>query len=319
MKTIRPCRRRTLALALLTLIPAVGAAAQSREAEGVPIRITVTAVAKEAGRETPSLAKEDFLVYQDRGRRRVLDAVRLSGERNKIDLYVFVDESTRSNLTLDYSEIGSFVKEMPAGSRVGVLYARNGTFSVAQELTTDRQAALKALRKPLGSAVGSGGIYLSLAELGKRLPPSADRRRVVIFLGSGIDVLRGRGESSSAINPDLDVAINHLAASEVLVYPIYVAPAPEVMSNLALVANGQSCLKKLASETGGEPFWEGFGTPVTMKPFLDDVSRDLNNQYWVTFAAKPTKKPDYAEIRVRTEVSGVRVIGPERVFVPTGR
>jgi len=311
--------RRAPAFMLLAFAVCASAAPQAREAEGVPIRIAVTAVAKEEGREPPSLVKEDFLVYQDRGRRRVLDAVRLSGERNKIDLYIFVDDATRSNVTLDFREIGSFVGELPASARVGVIYARNGTFSVAQELTHDREAALKTLRKPLGSVAANGGIYLSLAELGKRLPPSPDRRRAVILLSSGIDVLRGRSESSSGVNPDLELAINHLAESEVLVYPIYVSPAAEVLSNLALVANGQSCLKRLATETGGEAFWEGFGTPVTMKPYLDDVSRDLKNQYWVTFAAKPSKKPDYAEIRVKTEVSGVRVIGPERAWVPAGR
>lgn len=319
MRLTRLHRAPALVLPLLAFAVCAGGAPQVREAEGVPIRITVTAAAKEAGREVPGLAKEDFLVYQDRGRRRVLDAVRLSGERNKIDLYIFVDDATRSNVTLDFGEISNFVRELPAAARVGVLYARNGTFLVAQELTTDREAALKTLRKPLGSVAGSGGIYLSLAELGKRLPPSADRRRAVVFLGSGIDVLRGRGETNPGVNPDLDLAINHLTASEVVVYPIYVSPAPEILSNLALVANGQSCLKKLATETGGEAFWEGFGTPVTMKPFLDDVSRDLNNQYWVTFAAKPAKKPDYAEIRVKTELSGVRVIGPTRVFVPAGK
>ncbi len=57
----------------------------------------------------------------------MLDAVRLSGQSNKIDLYIFVDEASRSNLTLDYREIGGFVGQLPASARVGVLYARNGT------------------------------------------------------------------------------------------------------------------------------------------------------------------------------------------------
>lgn len=306
-----------LALALLTIAFCTAAAAQQQPADaGAPVRITVTVASHEKGLEPPPLSKADFLIYQGRDRRRVLESVRQSGDNNKLDFYILIDEAIQSDVTLNYRELGNFVRELPASARVGVLYALNGTVQIPQDLTDDREAALKALRIPLGRIGAGGGIYLSLADLAKRLPPSPDRRRAILFLSSGIDLFRGVRDTSPGLNPDLDVAIGRLNRSGITVYPIYVSPAAHFGGSLFLVSNGQSCLARLADETGGEAYFQGFGSPVDMKPFLNDLSRHLSNQYLVTFAAKPGKKSGYVSIRVHTELSGVEVTGPSTVFVP---
>lgn len=306
------------ALALLPLISFAAAAQQKPAAEGVPVRITVTAVAREKSQEPPPLSKDDFLIYQGHDRRRVLDAVRQSGDNNKLDLYILVDEAIDTDVTLDYRELGDFVRELPSTARVGVLYALNGTFTRVQ-LTDDREAALKALRIPLGRVGAGGGIYLSLVDLAKAIPPSPDRRRAILFLSSGIDLYRGVRDTTPGLNPDLDVAIDRLNRSGVTVFPIYVSPAAHFARSLYLVSNGQSCLARLATETGGEAYFQGFNTPISMKPFLEEMARHLANQYLVTFSSRAGKKSGYESIRVRTELSGVEITGPSRVFVPIAK
>jgi hypothetical protein len=305
-----------LPLALLALFWSGPAAAQAPAGEGVPVRITVTAVEKEKSQEPPALAKADFLIYQGHERRPVLSAVRQQGADNKLDLYIVLDEAIQSDVSLAYRDIGDFVRELPSTARVGVFYARNGTVDIPRDLTDDREAAIKALRLPLGRIEAGGGIYLSLADLAKRLPPATDRRRAILFLSSGIDLFRGVQDSYPGNNPDFGEAVNRLARSGVTVFTIYVSPAAHFSRNLFLTTNGQSCLSEMAGETGGEAYFEGFGTPVSMQPFLQEMARHLAHQYVVTFSAKPRKKSGYESIRVTTELSGVEVTGPSIVYVP---
>ena len=316
MKLITVNRASLSTLALFTIASTAAAAPQAPAAEGVPVRITVTAVSREKGQEPPELKKDDFLIYQNHQRRPVLDFVRQSGDNNKLDVYVVVDDAVQTDVTLDYRDIGNFVHELPSTARVGVGYALNGSVAMSKDLTDNREAVVKALRIPLGRIGAGGGVYLSLADLAKRLPDSPDRRRAVLFLSSGIDLYRGLRDSEAALNPDLQLAIDHLNRSGVTVYTIYVAPAAHFSRSLFLVSNGQSCLARLADETGGEAFFEGFITPVSMKPFLEEIGRHLNNQYVVTFAAKQGKKSGYEAIHVSTELSGVELTGPTGVYVP---
>ena len=304
-----------LPLALVTAFSAVAAAQQTPAAEGIPVRITVTAVSREKGQEPPALTKEDFLVYQNHQRRPVLEAVRQTGPADKLDLYVIVDDSISSDVTLNYPDVKNFISELPSTARVGVGYALNGMVTVAQDLTDNRDAAMKKLRIPFGRIGAAGGIYISLADFAKRPPPDANRRRAILFLSSGIDLYRGYRDSYASLNTDLQTAINRLNRSGITVYSIYVSPAAHFLRNLFLVSNGQDCLSRLADETGGEAYFQGFQTPVEMKPFLNEMLQHLNNQYVVTFAAKPVKKSQYAGIRVATEVSGVDVTGPDEVYV----
>ena len=304
-----------LPLALVTAFSAAVLAQQAPASEGVPVRITVTAVSREKGQEPPALSKSDFLIYQGRDRRPILDAVRQTGTANKLDLYILVDDASDSNVTLNYPDVKSFVSELPSTARVGVAYARNGTITVAQDLSDNPDAAMKTLRIPIGRSGAAGGIYFSLADMAKRLPPDPERRRVILLLSSGIDLFRGYRDSAPGLNPDLNTAINQLSRSGITVYSIYVSPASHFLGNLFLINNGQSCLSRLADETGGEAYFQGTMTPISMKPFLSEMLQHLNNQYLVTFGARPGKKSGYAGIRVTTELSGVDVTGPDQVYI----
>jgi hypothetical protein len=316
MRIITFNRANALMLGLLTFAYAASAAPQAAPAEGVPVRITVTAVSKEKGQEPPALSKDDFLIYQNHKRRPVLNVVPATSDSNKLDLYILVDENIATDVTLNYRDIGNFIHELPSSARVGVLYALDGTVTGTRDATDNRDAAVKALRIPLGRIAAGGGVFLSLGDLAKRLPALPDRRRAILFLSSGIDIYRGYMDTYPSLNPDLETAINRLDRNGITVFPIYISPAGHFQRSLYLVGNGQSCLSYLADETGGEAFFQGFNTPVDMKPFLDEIGRHLNSQYLVTFAAQPGKKSGYESIHATTELSGVEVRGPARAYVP---
>ena len=307
-----------LGLAVLLVLPVASSAAasQSSPAEGAPVGITVTAEMKHNKGDVPNLQKEDFMVYQGRERRPVLSAV-LQGEQNSpLDFYVLIDENTSQSISLDYKSLSAFLRELPADSRVGVFYALNGSANPGLEPTTDHEAAIKALRLPLGRIGAGGGFFLSLEDLAKRMPFDPGRRRAVLLLSSGIDLYRGFTDTTPGLNPDLAVAVDHLNRNNITVYSIYVSPAGFFSPSSFLVGNGQSCLTYLGEATGGEAFFQGFETPVNMTPLLDDLGARLRNQYLVTFVAKPRKKAGLEDLHVKTEVNGVELRGPTQVYAP---
>ena len=291
------------------------AVAQGNDA-GTPVRTTVTAASKDKNENLPPLEKRDFMVYEGKSQRPVLNVVQQKGPEDKLDLYIVVDDSINTSVALNYPDVKNFVHELPTPARVGLLYTYNGTIQVVQDLTDDRDAALNKLRIPRGTNGVAGGIYLSLADLAKRLPNVPGRRYAILFLSSGIDSFRGLRSTSPGINPDLDLAIDRLNRAGITVYSIYVSPATHFGQSFWLVSNGQSCLSRLAAETGGEAYFQGFATPISMKPFLDEMQRHLANQYLVTFAATPRNKGAFVGLKVRTEVSGVELNSASRAWVP---
>ena len=300
---------------VLSAAGAAGARAQSSVQQGVPASVIVTVTGRER-EEPPPMQKDDFLVYQGKDRRPVLSAVPQTGADNKIDFYVVVDDTSENQLALRYPEISSFLRELPGPSQFAVLYARNGTVIVGQELTADREAAIKKLRLPIGRIGATGGIYLSVVDVAKRIQLSPGRRAAILLLSNGIDTFRGVRASTPGLNPDLDAAVSAAQRKGIIVYSIYVAPSSHFYRSLFLVNNGQACLARLGDETGGEAYFSGTITPINMQPFLDELARHLGHQYVVTFAAQPVKKTGLYPIKVRTEVSGAEVDAPSNALIP---
>src|SRR5271154_3275735 len=127
-----------LSLAAAAIFPA-GAGAQTPAAAqasanngGIPVRMTVTATSKEKNQQPPALAQQDFLVYEGKDRRPILNVVPQTGADDKLDLYIVVDDSIDTAVSLNYPDVGKFVRELPTPVRVGVVYTANGTVQVAQ-------------------------------------------------------------------------------------------------------------------------------------------------------------------------------------------
>ena len=65
-------------------------------------------------------------------------------------------------------------------------------------------------------------------------------------------------------------------------------------------------------------FYLGPGSPVSLKPYLDEIAEHLSNQYLLTFAASGGGKGKYQSVKVKTEAPEVEFLVPSAVFVPPG-
>ena len=321
-------RNRVLGLVALVAVAAVvGPLSELAQAQGAasgaPVRVTVTAVGHK-GADPASVTKEDVQVRQKNERRPVLSWTPAyakasaggpaQGQQAGLDLLVLIDDSLDSSVGIQLDSLAKFVRSLPPTTRVAVAYARNGTADLRQNLTDDHEAAAKALRITLGNPGAGGSPYLSLIDLLNRIPPGSNRR-AVLFISDGIDLFRGVSGSSPGSNFDLQRAIDRAQRVNVNVFTLYASGAGRLRRNSFLVGNGQSSLSRLAAETGGDGFFQGFGTPVSFEPFLEDLNQMLEHQYVLTFSAQPGAKSSYQPLKVTTEVPGVELIAPARVWV----
>ncbi len=299
-------------VAVAALVAPLAGVAQS--ASGVPVKVTVTAVGHK-GADPASVTKEDVQVRQKNDRRPVISWVSAQDQKIGLDLIVLVDDALDSSVGIQLDPLAKFIRSLPSDTRVAVAYARNGTIDLRQNLTDDHEAAAKALRITLGTPGAGGSPYLSLIDLLNRIPPGSNRR-AVLFISDGIDLFRGVSGSSPGSNFDLQRAIDRAQRVNTQVFTLYASGAGRLRRNSFLVGNGQSSLSRLAAETGGDSFFQGFGTPVSFEPFLDDLDQMLRHQYVLTFSAKPGAKSGYQPLKVTTEAPGVELIAPQRVWVP---
>ena len=112
----------------------------------------------------------------------------------------------------------------------------------------------------------------------------------------------------------MDTAIEHAQRAGVVVFTIYASGVGHSGHSFWSITWGQNYLSQLAEQTGGEAYFQGFQTPISLSPYLDDLSHRLNQQYLLGFFPKAEKKAGFQRIRLRTEVPDVDLVGQESVY-----
>jgi hypothetical protein len=286
-------------------------AQQAASSGGVPVRVVVTVEARH-GKEIPVINREDVMVHQGRDRAQVTGWLPLQGDRAGLELFLLLDDASDMSLGSQLDDLRRFINAQPATTAISVGYMRNGTVDIVQNLTTDHASAAKALRLPLGSVGAYASPYLSVVDLIKRWPESPVRREI-LMISNGIDPLGG-GPS----NPYLDSAIEQAQRDRVLIYTIYATGVGHLGHSFWRFNWGQNNLSRLADETGGEAYFQGFGTPIAFAPYLEDFTNKLDHQYLLTFLAKAGKKAGFQRVKLQTEVPNADLVVPDRVYVPAG-
>lgn len=308
MKKINPIR---MALIFGALALVVGFLANNGLAAAPgTVNLTVTAVGKK-DTSPPLVTKDDVLFYLNKDRTQLADWKH--GE--KLYLAVLIDDSLDSNTASQWNDLKAFLDSQPNNTYVLVAYARNGAAVVAQDFTNDHELAAKALRLPLGSSGAFGSPYLALLDLMKRWPASADRRSVLL-ISSGIDYFRGGFDLRS---PDLDSTISRAQKQNINVWTIYAPDSGHRGRGFFLATRAQSNLSELSDATGAESFYLGAGAPVTIKPYLDELSTHLSNQYLLTFNASGGSKGRFTRAKVSTELGYVEFTHASQVFLPAAK
>jgi VWFA-related protein len=287
-------------------------AARSAPPEPSAVTVTVTAASK---RDAPSHAvkKDDVQLYQGTERKQVADWRR--GET--LFLAVLIDDSLRSSIASQWNDLRAFLMAQPPTTYIAVAYARNGTAMVAQDFTKDHALAAKALRLPLGSGGAFTSPYLALQDWMKRWPESRERKSILLF-SSGINYFRG---GSGIADPDLDSTIARAQKENINIWTIYARDAGRGRGSFRTF-NAQSNLTRLSEETGAKSYYLGFGEPIDLKPYFDEIQTHLNNQYLLTFDGGNgggKRKGRFDRFHVATELPNTKFLTPSAVFLPAGR
>jgi hypothetical protein len=243
----------------------------------------------------------------------VVGLKRLSGNLADTQLFVLLDDSTRSSsLGTQLPELKTFIESLPVTTQIAVGYMRNGSFGMVQTFTADHQKASSALRLPLGIPGGNASPYFALTDLAKHWPSKepADRR-AVLMLTDGVDRYYG---NSMVDDPYVDEAIHDTLKNGVMVYSIYLRGAGVYGRGGWSTNFAQSRLMDVSDETGGHAYFEDLTDPVSIAPFLKDFEERLSNQYQLTIQALNGK--GIQPVKVRTELPGVKIQAPTRVYVP---
>jgi VWFA-related protein len=284
-------------------------------ADGPLVQVVLTATAKHD--KTPEPLKQgDVLVYKGRDRLPVVDLKPAQGAQAGLDLVILIDDGLDSAINTSLGDLKDFIRSRPSTTRVAVAYTRNGSASIDENFTADHEQTAKALRMPLGSYGAFTSPYLSVIDLIKRLPETGNRREILL-VSDGIDRFRG---SFGTYSPDLQPAVELAQRNGIVIYTIYARGLGRTNRNSFLIMNAQGGLTQLAQGTGGEAFFEGINsTPISLRPYLDELSKLLEQQYLLAFRAEPAKKDSYEHFKFTTEVPNVELIAPNDVFVPGTR
>jgi len=282
--------------------------------------MTVTVDVVGEGKRMPEVSRDDVRVNQGRESRSVTDWVAACDDRAGLDLFILIDDASDTSLGGQLADLRAFVNSQPSTTAVGIGYMRNAVVQIAQNFTTDHAAAAKALRLPTGSTGAYGSPYLSVIDLMKRWPQNANRREVVMVT-DGIDRARGgpRPHGLSLISPDVDTAGTVAQRTGTIIHTIYAPGVGRLHHNFWEATNGQNGIAKLSDETGGESFFLGLESAVSFKPYLDRIQKILENQYILTFEAKPGKKAGLQAVRITTPVAGVELASADNAWVPAAK
>lgn len=277
----------------------------------VPVTTVVTALGPNFT-AAPAISKDDISVYSNNTRVNVTSFEPARGAKAGMQLALLIDDDVSPTaLGSHFAEIKDFIEAQPPTTEVAIYYAQSGAARAAAEFSSDHQAVAKKLRLPLGKFGGtSPSVYLSLKDLVDHWPHN-DMRHEVVMIASGVDRLH-----PGLQDPYLDDAVEHVQKSGVIVNTIYTGGFRLAQSQI-LQQNAWRNLSQVATDSGGQQFFQGFETPVNFMPIFHKLNMQFGNQYLLTAdMPQPSKgKGQFKAIRIRTEQRDVHLSYAPQVWV----
>lgn len=295
--------RYLLALALLS---ATALPVQAQQEGPTPTQALINVESKAAGAPTPG----EFTVKVD-GRKTNLTGlapVRAKGAQ----VAILIDDGLRMSMGRELGSLRSFIQSLRPGTEVLVGYMQNGRV-VTNGFTTDANTAIQSLRIPTGSPGLSASPYFCLSDFVKKWPEAADssgpKARFVLMITNGVDPYNGSTSISNQDSPYVEAAIKDAQRAGVAVSSIYYSDAGIRGGRASF--SGQSYLTQVADSTGGRAYYQGFGNPVSMEPYLKQFQKAISETYVATFTAPGGK--DLVQLNVSTTQPKTRVHAAKEV------
>jgi|HubBroStandDraft_5_1064220.scaffolds.fasta_scaffold33976_2 hypothetical protein len=298
-------------IAAVLIAASPGISSSLPNAIDAPTQMVITVLPAKGDAQPASLDARDLKVQQGKRQVPVVRLQRLAGDLADVQLFVLLDDSTRSfSLGNHLAELKAFIESLPPTTHVAIGYMRNGTFGLVQPFTTDHEIAASALRLPVAMPGENGSPYFALSDLAKHWPSKETTdRRAVLMLTDGVDRYY---ETQTIEDPYVDAAIHDTLKDGMLVYSIYLRGAGRYGQSGEVTNFAQSRLIEVSQETGGHAYFEAFSDPVTIAPFLNDFKNRLQNQYQVTLDVMNGKGE--LPVKLRTEVPGVKIEAPTHIY-----
>jgi hypothetical protein len=307
---IKPVIAEVVSAVLIAGSPAISA--PKTNPTGAPAQMVITTHPPLADNRADGLESADLTVLRGNTPVPVVRLERLSGDLADMQLFVLLDDSTRSSsLAIQLPELKTFIDSLPGTTQVAIGYMRNGSFGLAQGFIADHQEAARALRLPASIPGENGSPYFVLSDLAKHWPSKQPtNRRAVLMLTDGVDPYCGAADMN---DPYVNAAIHDALKESVMVYSIYLRGAGLYGKSDWVTNFAQSRLMEVSEETGGYSYSLGLTDPVTISPFLKSFRDRLDNQYRVTIEAWNEK--GVQPVKLRTELRDVKIEGPTRIYL----
>jgi hypothetical protein len=301
-----------LCVAAGTLLLAAQSFAQTDGQQGQG-RVVVTVMPKHAGDAPVTISQQDLKLAVSGRASSVTGWEPLRGPEDSLELVVLIDNSARTTLGKQLDDIEHFIEGLPPNAKSVIGYMDYGRAGLTGPLSADHAEVLRGLRMPQGVAHSIGGAYVCLSDLAKNWPSrDAKARREVVIVSDGIG---GLSSGFMQTDPYLQAAINDSVRAGLVVYSIFWGNrVGSDRPSIAAVA-GQGLLNQLSEATGGNSYQMGNGNPVSFQPYFKDLTRRLQNQYRLSFAAGLKNEPEIASLKLKIKVPGTEIDSPTQVFV----
>jgi hypothetical protein len=235
---------------------------------------------------------------------------------NGTQVALLIDDGLRTSVGRQLADIKSFINSLPAGAEIFIGYMQNGRVLAAQDFTTDHVAAAAKLRLPMGLAGISASPYFCLSDFVKRWPADSSeggavkpKARFVMMLTNGVDPYNGSVSLMNQNSPYVDNAIRDAQRAGVAVYSIYYGDSGIRGGRASF--SGQNYLESVAQSTGGQAYFQGIGSPVSLTPFLKQFTNAMAESYVATFNAPANN--NMVDLKFSTTLPRTKVQAPQMV------
>lgn len=295
------------ALALMTTVPFFGQG--EKQGQG---QVVVTILPKKNGASLPEITPES-LKLKVNGKDTSITNLVAPKDAGDVEMVLLFDSSLRASLGTQLSDIEKFIRTLPPNTKLAVAYMQFGQAKFESPFSTDREKAVHALHLPSGTPGSSGSPYFCISDLAKNWPHgSGPARREVLMVTDGVDDYNPRYDPE---DPYVQAAINDSVKAGIVLYSIYWHDQGRFSRTGYANYAGQNLMVQTTEATGGKSFWTGFGNPVSFEPYLDELTKRIQNQYELSFVTPFTGKPQVEQIRLKLNVPGAEVASPQQVFV----
>lgn len=284
--------------AVISSLALFASTAVAQEGRGIPTQTLVRADSK--GDVRPDIAAIKLEVNQRVTPLTSLTAVKPSG----VQIALLIDDGLSRDVGIQLNDLRQFATSLPPEIELMVGYMSNGRVTVASPFTTDHAAAAGAIRLPMGLAGLSASPYFCLSDFVKQWPEGqgeGGKARFVMMLTNGVDPYNGSTRLDNQDSPYVVAASADAQRAGVAVYSIYYRNAGFRGEQSSL--SGQGYLMQVAEATGGDSYYEGSGSPVSLEPFLKKFVSAVSETYVAKFDADPSAGGREHLVRLKVSTS----------------